>query len=158
MKAKLKDFMSAHPLAVRDDEPLAPAYFRMIREGYRHLLVIDKVGHLVGIISDRDFQRSMWPATTMTSFGHDGPIFKANAVVSDYMSWPVRSLSQNEDLEAAVRIMIDEKVSAIVITENQEMVGIITSEDMMIILASYVKSSVSIGDKLKEFAWLTKSF
>lgn len=153
MKAKLKDFMSAHPLAVRDDELLAPAYFRMVREGYRHLPVIDSAGHVVGIISDRDFQRSMWPVTTMTTFGQDGPIFKANALVSDYMSWPVKSLAHTEDLEAAVRVMIDEKVSAVVITENQEMVGIITSEDMMVILAAYVKSSVSLGDKLKELAY-----
>lgn len=153
MKAKLKDFMSPHPLSVRDDESLGPAYFRMVREGYRHLPVIDSAGHVIGIISDRDFQRSMWPVSLADLIETQGPVFKANALVSDYMTWPVKTLAHTEELEAAVRLMIDEKVSAVVITENQEMVGIITSEDLLVVLAAYVKSHESLSDKVKAFAY-----
>lgn len=154
MKTTLRDFMTSHPLAVKDDESLAPAYHRMVREGYRHLPVIDRAGHVVGIISDRDFQRSMWPVTTVDTAGEgEGPIFKANALVSDYMTWPVKSLPHTADLSSAVRLLIDEKVSAVVVTENQEMVGIITSEDLMVVLSAHLKSHESLGEKVKALAY-----
>lgn len=154
MNPALNQIMTSNPLAVRDDSPLSAAYHRMKREVVRHLPVVDWNGHVVGIISDRDFQRAIWPVTTFSEIGlPDGPLFKSYAVVSDYMSWPVKSLDENDDLLKAVRIMIDQKISAVIITRNQEMVGIVTYEDLLMVLAALIKEPPGLKDQALSIAY-----
>ena len=117
----------------------------------RHLPVSDDLGVIVGIISDRDVSRARSP---------NKPGFDANAKVSDYMSWPVITVSQNLPLREAAQGMVDEKISAFLVTDDaQAIVGIVTSEDMLRALVSllsapsrFAKASYSpvVGELLRE--------
>lgn len=130
MSIHLQQAMSKHPLTVRLKDDLQAAYIRMKREKFRHLPVIDDDGKLVGIISDRDFQRAMWPADKSE------PVFRKDAKVADYMSWPAITLAETTDLATAVDTMLRNKISAIVVTRDDLMVGIITNEDLLKVLSA----------------------
>lgn len=138
MSIHVQQAMSKHPLTVRQKDDLLSAYIKMKREKFRHLPVIDDDGKLVGIISDRDFQRAMWPTEKVEpSLLKEDPTFRKDAKVAEYMSWPAITLSEGTDLATAVNTMLKNKISAVVVTrEEGEMAGIITNEDLLKVLAA----------------------
>lgn len=148
MQITLKQTMSSHPMTVRYKDDLNSAYIRMKREGYRHLPVIDERGVLVGLISDHDFQRAMGPKATADAHGlPDGPTFPKGAKVSEYMSKPAITLPDDTELLYAVKVMIYEKISAIAITNDGNIVGVITHEDLLRVLAVHLQEPTTLKDK-----------
>src|SRR5687768_1584204 len=96
MKVLAKQSMSTDIVTAHLMDDLKIAYSRLLENSIRHLPVTDDAGTVVGIISDRDFQRAMWPVQNTRSRDENvKPIFRAGAVVGDYMSWPV--LTVNHD-------------------------------------------------------------
>lgn len=154
MQISVGQAMSEHPMTVRSKDDLKIAYGRMKREDFRHLVVIDDSGKLVGLISDRDFKRAMWSADSFDAHGlHDGPTFRRDAKVCDYMSWPVATLSDETDLAAAVDLMIEKKVSAVVIVRDNNFTGIITSEDMLKVLSELLKNKLPAANEVTILAY-----
>jgi acetoin utilization protein AcuB len=95
----------------------------MEKHQFRHLPVTDDSSLIIGILSDRDVVRARNPIK---------PGFDKTAQVSEYMSWPVITINQNLFIREAAQRMIDEKVSALLVTnDSKEIVGIVTSEDML---------------------------
>jgi len=95
----------------------------MESRGFRHLPVINDVGTVVGILSDRDVQRARHP-------GQMRP--PSTGEVSAFMSWPVITVNQNLPLREAVQGMIKEKISALLVTDDKKnIVGILTTEDLL---------------------------
>lgn len=149
MKTTLKENMASYPVTTRPQEALAVAYARMMREKIRHLPVTDEFGDLVGIISDRDFKRAMWPMNNSApAEALDSPSFQQDGCVADYMSCPVRTLPENSKLVDAVDLMIDKKVSAIVVMSGDEVAGIITHEDLLRLLAGAIRDPLSLSEML----------
>lgn len=157
MSLTLQHAMSNFPVTTKPGESLSTAYFRMREAGFRHLPVIDPTNNLVGIISDRDFHRAMWPTSVIDMVDAHGlpemPTFKHSATVADYMSWPVRSLSPDDHLLTAARLMIDEKISAIIINKDDQMIGILTHEDLLRVLTSLLKEPGSLSEKAAALAY-----
>jgi len=142
MAIPIKLAMSDHPATVRYKDDLLPAYVRMRRENYRHMPVIDDAGELVGVISDRDFQRAMWAGSPFDAHGlPEMPNFRKDAKVSDYMTWPAISCSEETSLQVAINTMIEKKISAIVVLRDDKLVGILTHEDLLRVLANLMKGS-----------------
>ncbi len=149
--------MTRFPIVARANENLSNAYFRMRQGKCRHLPVVDSSGILVGIISDRDFQRAMWPSIILDMVDAHGlpetPTFKRGATVAEHMSWPAKTLSSGESLLTATRLMIEEKISAIVIVEDDQMIGILTHEDLLRVLANFLSEPESLGEKAMFLAY-----
>ncbi|MGE0528082.1 MAG: HPP family protein [Bdellovibrionales bacterium] len=154
MQLKIGLSISSHPVTVRAKDHLSAAYFRMKREGFRHMPVIDDSGSVIGIISDRDFQRAMWPMSAPDAHGlPDEARFRKDAKIAEYMSWPVKCLPEKTDLLEAVNLMIDQKISAIVITRHGEMTGIVTHEDLLKILTILLKEPGTMKEKVLTLAY-----
>ena len=91
--------MSERPVAVSCDASLTKAYRLMKNYNFRHLPVIDSLGGVVSIISDRDFKRAMFPMPKLESLDFiDEPLFRKSAKVHEYMSWPVKLLPHHLDI------------------------------------------------------------
>jgi acetoin utilization protein AcuB len=116
-------------------EDLTSAYKKMCRLSIRHLPVLDDHGDLVGIISDRDFQRAMRTDVRYDSNFVTQAEFESEALVRDYMSQPVKSVGPETDVKSAARLMIDNKISSILVVDDDfKMLGIVTPEDLMKLL------------------------
>lgn len=156
MEMNVKHTMSTHPITAKLNDDLTSAFFRMRSEGIRHLPVTDDSGNLIGIISDRDFQRAMWPINTPDAHGLPAsPHFRKDATVSDYMSWPVKALHENSSILVAIEAMIENKISALVVVRNDVMVGIVTHEDLLRVLAALLKGPESAKERALHLAYTT---
>lgn len=154
MHITIDQSMSSQPITATTTEPLSTAFSRMKKEGIRHLPVIDNHRHLIGIISERDFQRAMWPVTTLDEFGlPEGPTFRKGATVGEYMSWPVKGLPESTDLLIAIQTMISQKISAIVVTRENQMVGILTHEDLLKAFAGVLQEPPSLKERALNFTY-----
>jgi len=96
----------------------------------RHLPVVNGAGKLVGIVSDRDFQRVM--NRERVSEADESYTFDGCETVEDIMSWPVKAISAGTTIRAAASQMLQEKLSALVIASaDQHPVGIVTTDDFL---------------------------
>jgi CBS domain-containing protein len=130
-----KEAMTKTVLTVRWNDSMEKAHELMEERRIRHLPVLDKEGLLVGVISDRDVSRAMIPKTNR---------FSPSCLVGDYMSWPALTVDENAKIADIAEGMIDEKISAfLVIRGTNEVVGIITSEDLLRLLTNLLKKSES---------------
>lgn len=123
---------------------------RLLKENnIRHLPVSDGT-KLVGILSDRDVQRAM----TMIISADDRPQYhiQKHKKVSEYMSTPVHKMKSTEQVDRLVRDMVNRKVSCFIIEdENSRDVGIITTEDLLILLLDMLESrSGMMKDAIKK--------
>ncbi|HVK61879.1 MAG TPA: CBS domain-containing protein [Bdellovibrionales bacterium] len=134
MKDKVENNMSTEVVAALWSETLESAYNKMQTLSIRHLPVINDGGKLIGIISDRDIQRGMVIPAKETADFFPHAEFPSDAIVQEFMSTPVTSIDRTEDLAKAARLMIDEKISALVVLDKSRVTGIITHEDLLKVL------------------------
>lgn len=120
MKAQLKNQISRRLLTVKADTSVAEAYHIMTNEWIRHLPVVSKDSEtVIGIVSDRD----------LLSAESD------QSSVKSVMSSNVRFCDVSTPIKTIVHSMIDNKISSYLITQNGAVHGIVTTEDMLILLS-----------------------
>lgn len=150
MSIKITEIMTANLITVNTIDGLDESYLKMKKNGVRHLPVIDFSSKVVGIISDRDFQRAM------RSYESKATDFNPDEKVRDYMTSSLIEVSYDAELLLVVQKMIDQKVSAILISKNQTSIGIITNEDLLKILADLLRPTEDDGIE-KVQGWLYNS-
>ncbi len=116
------DFASHDLVVIAWMESLARASELMAEKQVRHLPVVDDQDVIVGILSDRDLNRALHAGSDTTL---------AEARVRDFMSWPVEAIREDQSIQEAARVMISRKISSLVVTDDQKVVGIITTEDIL---------------------------
>jgi acetoin utilization protein AcuB len=128
----LKRFATRNLVVAHWMEKLSSAFELLNRNEIRHLPVVDDSGSIIGIISDRDFQRAMQiDQPDFVSGKVTKPEFDPNVRVRDFMSWPVQAIDENCTIAEAARAMIDKRISSLIVTRNSDVVGIVTTEDML---------------------------
>lgn len=128
-----------------------------------HLLVVNKKGTLVGIISDRDLKR-YWasPATTLSK--HELSYLLEKVETQMIMSKTVLTVAPEMTIERAAYIMQVHNVNALPVEENGQLVGIITSTDVMGVLLNAIgmsdsssRISVYVKDSIGMLATITSA-
>jgi len=96
--------------------------------GFRHLLVTDPHGRLLGVVSDRDVIRCFGPA--------DYPDEKLLASIhaDRIMSSELITVGTQTSLERAVKLMIEYGISCLPVMRDEQLVGIITNTDLFVVL------------------------
>lgn len=93
---------------------------RLLRtRGIRHLVVVDGAA-VVGIVSDRDVKQIAVQPERFNEW-----------IVDDVMSGAVITVDPSTPVEEAARLMLREKISALPVTEEGKLVGIVTETDVM---------------------------
>ncbi|MBC7466200.1 MAG: CBS domain-containing protein [Bdellovibrio sp.] len=123
------DIMTKDISTVHWSDTLEFASQKMHRLNIRHLPVVDDQGLLLGLLSERDVQRGRSAHTDFVT-----PEF--NPIVRDYMTAPVEQITSDASLQEVAHRMMAFKISAFVVVENEEIVGIVTSDDLLRALIS----------------------
>ena len=92
----------------------------MMEQGGIGAILVKKDGHLSGIITDRDFATKV--ASNSLSF--DTPVEKV-------MSSPLITINYNESISAAAERMTSKKIRKLAVTDNGNVVGLVTSTDLV---------------------------
>lgn len=128
---RVRDWMSPDPITVEPDTPLREARRLLAWYGVRHLPVV-RAGVLVGIVSDRDLRlddhalEAALAGVPVRELGLDRP-------VGDVMSTPVYSVRDHEPVEAAARLLLSRRVSALpVLDADGALVGLVTTTDCLL--------------------------
>jgi CBS domain-containing protein len=136
MRLSLKDHMSRKLQVISENDTVDNALHMMRNNWIRHLPVLDTNNEsVIGMISERDLLAS----------------FKTQAPVSSIMSTPVKIFDVNTPLDSIVHAMVEEKIHAYLITDNEEVIGIVTSEDMLVLLEDLLTKDDAKPTTVMEF-------
>ena len=128
-----------------------------------HLLVVNKEKKLVGLVSDRDLKQ-YWasPATSLSN--HELSYLLEKVLISMVMVKTVVTVPTSTTIERAALIMQQHRISSLPVMENDELVGIITSTDVMGVLLdaigisdNSIRLGVFVNDKTGKLAELTET-
>jgi CBS domain-containing protein len=135
MKLNLKDHMTKKLITVDKDASVAEARRLMTNYWIRHLPVLDSgEDFIIGMLSERDVLKA-----------------SSDDVCVEYlMTTPMRTFDIKTPLSDVVEAMIAEKISAFLITKGDEIVGITTSEDMLVLLNELLRKEESPTWSLSE--------
>ncbi len=112
-----------------------------------HLLVVNAKDKLVGIVSDRDLKQ-YWASPANTLSTHELGYLLEKILVKMIMVKTVVTVTTETTIERAAFIMQSHNISSLPVMENEELVGIITSTDVMEVLLEAIgmnEDSVRIG-------------
>jgi len=145
---KLKDLMSADIMTVADDMTTDEVARYLIEHEISGAPVVDEQGHLVGVVSMTDIGRSAAETSTgasaRTGFWRDerlledyGPqdVEDRAVTVRDVMTPAIHQVPVTASAAEVARQMVEHHVHRLVVTEGKEPVGIITSMDLLKLIA-----------------------
>jgi acetoin utilization protein AcuB len=121
--------MTRHVEAASPEETVLDARDRFRFGGFRHLPVV-RDGRLVGIVSDRDLLRVAGPSLGATEFEDDlGP--GTDRTLAEVMTRVPVTADPTMSIEEAADLMLREDVSALPVLDEGQLVGIVTTADVL---------------------------
>jgi len=121
-KASIKEVMTAPVRAVREETHIVDAFARMYRGKYRHLLVRGRRGKIIGIVSMR---RILNIAVEL------GQGISESRTIGDIPTTPIVSVDESTTVQAAVNLMNQQALSAVIVTAAGMPAGIFTERDVL---------------------------
>ena len=125
----VKNRMTTEVITLSPDQTLLKAMNIIQQKRIRHLPVVQG-GKVVGIVTELDVRRA--GASDSTSLS----IFELNYLldqikVSSFMTKKVITVSPDEPIETAAKIIYDHKIGALPVVDQNQLVGLITSSDIL---------------------------
>jgi len=124
MENKLKKIFSRNLITISNEDSIFEADHIMKTRQIRHLPVIDRDGFLVGILSKSDYMALVHLTIDLKT-----------VKVGELMSSPVKTFSVNAAVRSVAQLFVSQKISSGLVMDNNEIVGIVTSQDLLQLLA-----------------------
>ncbi len=126
----IMDVMKTNVVSVPSTTTLAEARRIMNAHNIRRLPVIDKM-KLVGIVTNEDLDK-MGPSK-LTTFSVNELVYMLNKItVKDVMHRDVVTVAPTTTIEEAVALAQGRKIGSLIITENEKVIGIATTNDIFL--------------------------
>jgi acetoin utilization protein AcuB len=127
--------MQRNLITVSADTPVIKAREIMDTHKISHLPITDKKGRLLGIVTDRDLKQA-WASPASTLSVYELTYILQKLTVESVMTKDVITATPDMTIERAARILHDQRISALPVVWDDELVGIITTTDLMELLLS----------------------
>ncbi len=122
------------------DENVTKAHLLMRDKKIRHLIVQSE-DKAIGIISDRDVMKALkLEIDDFHSFQVRRETLDPSLTVRDVMSWPIKSVTDETTLLEVLDIILKNKISSLMVTQQNAVVGIITTDDLLEILKRHINN------------------
>src|SRR5947209_928682 len=132
----VRDFMTPNPQCVAEDDTVEHAVQIIRSLAERSVPVVDKRRHLKGVVGLKDVVDLFARPKVREQYGdRAGREEKVVIEVGSVMRYPPLTVGPDADVHRAVELMAKHHISSIIVTEEDEPVGIITSQDVMQFLA-----------------------
>lgn len=112
---KIQDIMTGNVVTAKRHHTVAQVKASLRRRKIGSLPVVDDDNHAIGIVSSLDL---------LDDVSKDSP-------VSQIMTKPVYTIPQYSDVHIAARMMRNHKIHHLIVTHEKEVVGIISSFDLL---------------------------
>jgi CBS domain-containing protein len=115
------DVMTRHVITLNPHHSFSDSVSMMAKHSFRHFLVVDAAGRLVGVVSDRDILRVLARTTNWNATS-----------VSQFMTHDVITVKPNTEISVAVGKMLSKRINCLpVVDEGNNLCGVITSTDFL---------------------------
>ncbi|MDH3764483.1 MAG: CBS domain-containing protein [Nitrosopumilus sp.] len=101
---------------------------KMMEQGGVGAIIVKENGIPVGIVTDRDFAIKL----SAKNLSFDTPVEKI-------MSSPLITINPDESISSAAKIISSKKIRKLAVSENGQIIGIITSTDLVNQIAKHLK-------------------
>lgn len=129
---KVRELMSRSVMTIDATDSCLEAVARMHRSGVRYLPVVDTMGELIGIVTDRDLRHHLFARHVLEEVGTIAVDELLKAVpVSEVMSSPVLSAEADDDVIEAAHVMREDKVGSLPVVDAGRVIGIVTELDVL---------------------------
>ena len=115
----VKDIMTKALISV-NSTTTALQIAKMMEQGGIGAVLVKENENLVGIVTDRDFATKI----AANNLPFDTPVQKI-------MSSPLITISHNEPISAAAEMMSSKKIRKLAVSDNGNIIGLITSTDLV---------------------------
>lgn len=149
---KAADVMTRRVISIAPDAPLEDAVKLMLDRGISGIFVVDASGHLAGVVTEGDLlrrtelgtgrQRSWW-LKLLVSPGRQAEDFTRShgRKVADVMTSQVVAVDGDAELADVVELMEKHRIKRVPVTENGNVVGVVSRADMLRALAVTARQS-----------------
>ena len=127
---EVRDVMTSPVQSVTTNEDLLTVRDRMWELEVRHLPVVDRRGHLVGLVSQRDLLRALGPVASLPSSeaaGHE----LTQRPVSEVMTKEVETVPPELDARRAAMLIYRAKLGCLPVIDSSRLIGIVTESDFV---------------------------
>jgi CBS domain-containing protein len=164
---KARDVMRLDVISVRDDATLLEAAELMLRNKISGLPAVDASGHLVGVVTERDFlrqpgaaalkERPRWSQVLLRPTpSADEELRFRDRTVREVMTANAITVSESTPLEEVVRLMEEHQIKRVPVVRNGRVVGLIARADLVRAIVPLVRrSSLAVKDDAAVTARLT---
>lgn len=124
----IRKVMTADPIAVQVGQSVAEAYQVLLEHDFHHVPVVDGK-KLVGIVTSTDIGRITYSFDTddrMTS-----TVLDHTRTLSDIMKKDLQALPSSATVREATEILSDGSFHALPVVDDDQLVGIVTSTDLL---------------------------
>jgi acetoin utilization protein AcuB len=157
----VKDRMTPNPICGSPDMSVTKVQELMREKKFRHMPIINESGGLIGLVTERSLLRAL-PSDISGFSRFEIEYLLAKTKSKDVMKVDVKTIDEDLSIEAAARIMSDEKIGCLPVCDGEKLVGIITDHDLFGIMVDLmgarrqgVRMTVIMADRAGMIAKLT---
>jgi len=142
----VKDLMHAGLITCKPNATLGQVAVLLNQHHVHALLVTDRDGRALGLISDFDLMAGEWLSSDEESLA-----VMRTLTAADLMSQPVNAVEAATPLAEAVNLLIEKGVSRLLVTDKEKPVGFISLSDFVASIAGEIKTRrETVGDVMSD--------
>ncbi|MEM0374576.1 MAG: CBS domain-containing protein, partial [Sulfolobales archaeon] len=148
---RAREFMSSPATTIKTDDSVARARWIMIRENISRLPVVDDSNKLAGIVTTKDIVDKLYSISSKKRSSILREEERIMALpVKEIMSYPVYSFKATDDLISIASNLLNHKISGGPVFEGENLVGVISTIDIISAVAKQFEISMPIEAKLTQ--------
>lgn len=140
---RMKDIMNKDVISVRETLPVTELARVLTEHRISGAPVVDRKHRLLGVVSRADLVSKkgtgFYDDIVMVDELLDGFVPEPRARVRDVMSPVIHRVEENTLVSDAIDLMLREQIHRLVVTRGEELAGIVTSTDLMRVLAGILR-------------------
>ncbi len=102
----------------------------MVKRRISSVVIIDNNDKIIGIVTEKDLIREICGKNLLANTLTGGKV----------MSSPLITISKNSTINEATKLMVEKKIKHLAIHENNDIIGILTTYDLINVLRNKIKS------------------
>jgi CBS domain-containing membrane protein len=127
---RVRDLMTPNVVTTQQDDSVATAYELMLENRFRHLVVLNEDGDLVGLLTHRDLLRHTLIERAELPLGWQRSVLR-RIRVEEVMTSEVETAEPGEWLHEAAQRMFENTYGCLPVIEDGRVVGILTESDFV---------------------------
>ena len=135
-KLSVRDLMTEKTFALRADDDIQALRDLMDEKDVRHVPVVDEQRNLIGLVSQRDLLRHIYPSAAELPVGAQHAVLR-RIKVGEIMTTDVETAESEQDIAVAAQIMLENKYGCLPVVQGTRLGGIVTESDFVRYLADH---------------------